>query len=146
MRRNNGFTLIEMLFSLTMISILLLLVVPSLVSLLKQQETNEFFKLLDADVFYIQNETFATNHNIRILFEGDRYVIRNSQTKEEVVRDFPSHLQFDLVHNRIMFNNNGTILNPTRYRFYDEDTMYEIVFPLGKGRHYIEEYERIHIN
>jgi|SRR5690625_1960997 len=138
--KENGFTLIEMLFILLILSLLMVIAVPNLFSLLKKLETNNFFHMLDADIFYIQNEAMDTQNNVRIIFREDAYVIRNLYSDEDIIRYYPDNLSYDLVNNRIMFNKNGTILGPTRYRFFDKNNTYEIVFPLGKGRHYIEKY------
>lgn len=118
---------------------LLLLVGPNLYSLYKKQQTKNFFNIFDTDILYIQNEAFGSRENVRILFESDRYIVQNFHTGEELIRPFPNHLTYALGNNRISFNYNGTIINPGTHRFYENDKVYQVVFPLGKGRHYIEE-------
>jgi|SRR5690625_1524632 len=140
MKQRNGFTLIEMLFALTIISVLTLLVVPNLYKLAQKQQTNKFFDVLEADVFYVQNQAIGTSVNSRIVFSSDHYSILNNQNSEEIKRYYPKHLSNRIkINHRIWFSNLGTIINPTTLIFEDQDTSYWVIFPLGKGRFYIEE-------
>lgn len=140
MKEIKGFTFIELVFVLFIISLLTFLVIPGLFSTLKKQQTKQFFTTFDADILYIQNSALGTSQHVRILFEDDYYVIRNNRTKEAIKRYYPEHIsRITKSNNRISFNDSGTIISPTSYRFEDETTTYKIVFPLGKGRHYIEE-------
>jgi|SRR5699024_5212066 len=142
MKQIDGFTLIELLFALMILSVLLLIAMPIMTNLTKKQETKKFFDVLEADVFYIQNQALGTSRNLRIVFDKDHYDVLGSgmQNGEEMRRDYPEHLVHDVqIDNMISFYNSGTVANPTTFLFRDGDTIYEVVFPLGKGRHYIEE-------
>lgn len=140
MKQMNGFTMVEMLVVLMILSILTLLVVPSIIRTIEKQETNHFFAVLESDILYIQNQALGTRHNIRIVFDKEFYVVINEWKTEEIKRHYPEHLKYDnKINNRVTFNNNGTIINPTTFKFRDKETTYQLVFPLGKGRHYIEE-------
>lgn len=140
MKQMNGFTMVEMLFVLMVLSIFTLLVVPSIIRTIEKQETIHFFDVLDSDIFYIQNQAFGTRHNTRIVFDKEFYVVINDWKTEEIKRYYPKHITYDIkINNRIAFNNNGTIINPTTFKFRDGEKTYQLVLPLGKGRHYIEE-------
>lgn len=133
-----GFTLVEMLIALMIISILILLIVPAIFNLMEQQEINDFFNTLDADVLYIQNEALGTRKNVQIIFHKDYYMLIHASEKKEVIRDYPAHLTHDM-NGQILFSNSGTVMQPTTLRFKGKNKTYKMIFPLGKGRHYIEE-------
>ncbi len=140
MKQMNGFTMVEMLFALMILSILTLLVVPSIIKTVERQETKHFFAVLESDILYIQNQALGTRDNVRIVFDEEFYVVISEWKTEEIKRHYPEHLQYaNKINNRVAFNNNGTIINPTTFKFKDKKITYQLVFPLGKGRHYIEE-------
>ncbi|MEI3611716.1 competence type IV pilus minor pilin ComGD [Pseudogracilibacillus sp. SO30301A] len=140
MKQINGFTMVEMLFALMILSILTLLVVPSIVRTVEKQETNHFFAVLESDILYIQNQALGTRDNVRIVFDEEYYVVISEGKTEGIKRHYPEHLKYNnKINNRVAFNNNGTIINPTTFKFKDRKNTYHLVFPLGKGRHYIEE-------
>jgi|SRR5690625_2200697 len=135
----NGFTLIEMLFTMVILSLLIFIGVPSLIKVIENQQTKHFFQILNSDIFYIQNQALGTRQNIRIMFDEDYYILLHEQKAEEIKRFYPEHLTYKLdINNRISFSNSGTVINPTTFMFTDNNHSYKIVFPLGKGRHYIE--------
>ncbi len=140
MKPINGFTLIEMLLAIVVLASLILLAVPPLFSTIQKQETAHFFNVLDSDILFIQNEALGTRQNVRIVFDKEYYSIVAEKQTEEVKRYYPKHLTHDVrINNRVSFSNNGTVINPTTFLFKDKSTTYHLVFPLGKGRQYIEE-------
>lgn len=137
MDRSNGFTLVEMLFVLFVISIFTILFIPNFVKTIEKQQTAQFFDLFSSDIFYIQNQTLNTNESYRIWLRDDHYLIISNDTMKR--RNYPKHLEFTSYSNtRISFSKAGTVINPTTLRFKDRYHSYCVVFPFGKGRHYIE--------
>lgn len=137
MKSNKGFTLIELLFVLVIVSIISLLVLPSMFHTLTKQETNHFLQTFESDVFLTQNQSLYTLTNDRILLEKNYYIVRNDG--KNILRSNPHHLELSSPTTRIRFSMNGTIVDPTTYRFKDQHGIYRIVFPFGKGRFYIDE-------
>lgn len=140
-KNEEGFTFIELLYVLLIVSILSLLVVPPMYHVYQEQQKNQFFTLLDSDILYIQNQAIARKTNFRIVFDTEYYVVMEKD-KQIYKRDYPNHLSYSkATTNRIVFNTLGTVRNPTTYLFYDQSKgkRYEMVFPLGKGRQYVEE-------
>lgn len=129
-----------MLFTIIILAALTLIVMPTMYKIVEKQQTKQFFDVLESDIFYIQNQAFGTRENVRIVFDEDYYVILHDRQIEEKKRYYPDHLTHDVkVNNRVKFSNNGTIIDPTTFVFKEDDITYQLVFPLGKGRHYIEE-------
>lgn len=138
---SSGFTLLEMLFSLAILMILLTITVPLVFSTIEKQTEKEFFKVFKSDVLFLQNQSIGTNQYYRLVFYDDHYKIIDSSTGESlVVRTYPNQLTVDgRLLKRISFNARGTIKQPGTMTISTEETTYRIIFPLGKGRFYIDE-------
>lgn len=136
-KQESGFTLVELLFVLTIVAVLLVLVIPSMIHALDEMETKQFFKELDSDVFYVQSNSLGRSDYFRIVFEPNNYRIIDPQANTVKKRDYPANLQHYNIRN-YSFSNSGTVRNPNSSMLSNDHAKYQIVFPLGKGRHYIE--------
>lgn len=142
--RKNGFTLIEMLFVLSICSIIITLSVPLIFSTLEKQEEKRFLETFEFDVLYMQNLSIGkTDGYLRIEFYEDNYSILNGTTDETLlVRNYPKHVTVTIntwAMKSISFNKNGVIKFPGNVSIVINNTEYILVFPLGKGRFYIDE-------
>lgn len=135
--RQHGFTLIEMLFILMVLSILTVLFIPQIVKTIEKQQSIHFFKLFDSDILFIQNQTMNSDDTYRITLTKDYYMIVK-ENREIEKREYPNHLTLSQRNVRIYFSKSGTVTSPQTIRFQDRYHTYRVVFPLGKGRHYIE--------
>lgn len=104
----------------------------------KKVQADQFFAIFEADVFYTQANVLNTLHTDRIIFDRGFYNVVGDSNKRIYVREVPSFMMIANRDFRIQFNINGTIVQPRTYRLYVDDETYTIVFPLGKGRHYVE--------
>jgi|SRR5690625_2530065 len=140
-KRINGFTLIEMLLTIGILGLLSFIVVPSIYKSIERQELVQFFNVLESDVFYIQNQALGTRKNFRIIFDEDYYIIAGPfNSGIDIKRYYPKHLKQEIkINHRVTFTSNGTVSDSTKVLFNYRDTTYQLVFPLGKGRYYIEE-------
>lgn len=137
LKNREAFTLIELLFVLSLISIIVFISVPIVHHIREQLEIDQFFKIFEADVRYIQNQSLGGSNSIYITLYHDAYTV-SELTKDVYTREYPSNMHTK-TNREIVFNRRGTIKDPTTIRFYLEDgTVYKAVFPFGKGRHYIE--------
>ncbi|MFD1850617.1 competence type IV pilus minor pilin ComGD [Oceanobacillus bengalensis] len=135
----NGFTLVEVLFVLTILSILLLFTPKPNLTSLNNIHVQQFFKVLQSDVLYAQTLTPTSKYNIRIRFYADKYVVYDDNIILET-RNYPKGLSVDTrTNDTFEFSNAGTIKNPRAIIFATKDVEYRIVFPFGKGRFYIHE-------
>src|SRR5699024_11770932 len=121
MKQADGFTLIEMLFILSLVSLFFLLTIVPMHAVVRQQATNGFFELLDADMLYVQNAALNTRQNYRISLRMGYYVLIDGNHNEFKRRTYPEHLKLISASNvRIEFNQNGTIRQPMTTLFQDD--------------------------
>lgn len=137
----SGFTLVEMLIVLIIIMVLTILIVPNMFKMIQKFETTTFFKQLNSDILYIQNETMSQAREYRLVLKQDQqhYYIVNYENKIVKEIKIPDGINYSNVQTTIRFNLRGNVFNPRTIYFKDKDTSYKLVLPLGKGRHYIEE-------
>ncbi|CDO01904.1 ComG operon protein 4 [Oceanobacillus picturae] len=136
--KEDGFTLIEMLMVLGIISTLVLLAFPLQFNVLKEQEEKQFLKTLASDVLYIQQRSTLTSGMNRITFNENSYRI-TVDGRPSMNRAYPKGLTIDTRTDRnITFNYNGNIKNPRTLYLVSSLNSYRMVFPFGKGRFYLE--------
>lgn len=137
MKNSKGFTLLELLFVLTIVSIVSLLILAPMFNTVTKQQSKHLLQTLESDVFLIQNHSLHSASNNRILMNKHHYIVRYED--KNILRTYPNDLQLTSISSRIRFSTNGTILEPQTYLFKDSYEKYKIIFPFGKGRFYIEE-------
>lgn len=132
--KKNGFTLIELLFVLAIVSIMVLISPIIKVPSLKNIQDQQFLTVLESDVLYLQNLSTTTEDFVRITFFKDHYNLRKG---EEVIlnRYYPEGVTIDTrENNNIIFKTSGTIVNRKIIVIRTNQSIYHLVFPLGKGR------------
>lgn len=142
MKTKNGFTLIEVLFVLAILSILLLLSAPIHVLTLEKQVEEQFFKTLEMDILYLQNISYGSREGYKLMFRNDTsYAITNVPgTRVIMTREIPEGWRFDddtLPY--ISFNQEGLINKPGTIRIHTPRNTYKLICPFGKGRCYFAE-------
>ncbi|MFZ3577851.1 competence type IV pilus minor pilin ComGD [Virgibacillus sp. DJP39] len=141
MQTKNGFTLLEMILVLGVVSALLLLSTPVMVSLLENQKDEQFLTTFENDVLYMQSISYLSKDYIGIKIYSDNYTILEGHTNTILKRRaIPPGWSFDLrtLKELISFNQNGTIRQSGTIYLTTTNNSYKIVFPPGKGRCYIE--------
>jgi len=134
-----GFSLLEVLFVLSIVSIIIVLTAPLNLSILERQQEKQFLETFQSDVLYIQNIAMTSDQLAEIVFSEDHYTIQIGKKKTEK-RFFPSGWQVKAeVVPIITFNEYGTIKKSGTVKVRSRQSAYDIVFPLGKGRCYIIE-------
>lgn len=136
----NGLTLIELLFTLTVITFIISLSVPNLIPIFEKQEENKFITLLKQDVLLLQNYSFRNDNYHRIIFRKDHYQIVFARSEfESIIRHYPSHILLQGNTIILNFNKNGTVVTPRTITFKSKYGNKSIVFPFGKGRFYVKD-------
>lgn len=138
-RNNQGFTLIELLIVLAVVSVLLLLTLPKMFDTVVKQQTNHFFETFNSDILYLQNKSLNNTDRLRIFLRRDQYYLLNNNVE---MMDRPYHHSIRLLDYQapqIVFNRNGNIQQPYTYTFKGNQESYRVIFPFGKGRHYVQE-------
>lgn len=139
MIKQHGFSLLEVIFVLAVWSIIILISAPLTYSIIDSQQERQFFTTLQADIFYIQNLAIGSDEYVRIVFDETNYRIRRNTGKPIAIRHYPKDWKINKrTLDTISFNENGTIRFPGTMSFKTKQETYRVVFPLGKGRGYIE--------
>lgn len=138
--KRNGFTLIEMIFVLGIISVIILLAAPIQTSVLKTQEEEKFIQTFKEDVLFIQNQASRYYRGVlSIKLFSDRYVITNHDPDGlYATRYFPKGWRPQ--NSRppdIKFKYNGNISSPRSIIFRSDKEKIVFTFPLGKGRFHV---------
>ncbi|WP_449355721.1 competence type IV pilus minor pilin ComGD [Virgibacillus natechei] len=143
MKKQSGFTLVELLLVLSILSILLLLSVPLNISGLQKHQDNQFLETFQYDVLYIQHLATTTTDDKRayIKFNNANYeIVENRKTLE--TRYYPDGWEVDpWAKKELSFKSTGTIRQPGKIKMTSKNNTYFVVFPLGKGRGYVVEEE-----
>ncbi|WP_196493688.1 competence type IV pilus minor pilin ComGD [Ornithinibacillus caprae] len=135
-----GFTLIEVLMVLSIYSILLLLCTPIVLSVISNQQEKQFFETLQFDVLYLQNMSIGSDDYNRMVLDTEYYSIILGNTQEvRTTRKLPPGWSLEKrTLDFISFNANGSIRKAGTIAIHTKTDTYKIIFPIGKGRGYIE--------
>ncbi|MBP1927324.1 prepilin-type N-terminal cleavage/methylation domain-containing protein [Sedimentibacter acidaminivorans] len=124
MRNNSGFTLIEMVVTIALISVVLAVAIPKIdIDFGYMDKMASEFVM---DVRYIQTEHMKvadSNHEIKIYKNTNTYEVRQNLNVEKVVR-FKE--RFSIMYNNggtISFTNTGTPINAGTLTIMDKKTM-----------------------
>lgn len=135
-----GFTLIEQLMSLTILTILILMILPMTFTRMDDVEEQQFFKILSNDILYVQN--MAINHpslRTRLRFHQTHYEVLTGYIVEKSFRrPIPDGWKISSNYlSEIAFSKTGTIRQAGTITITTSNNKYDLIFPLGKGREYI---------
>ncbi|WP_404453002.1 prepilin-type N-terminal cleavage/methylation domain-containing protein [Virgibacillus necropolis] len=75
MKIKNGFTLIEVIFVLGVLSILLLLSTPIKVSILDNQKEKQFLTTFENDILYMQSLSYLSEEYFGLKIKSDSYTL-----------------------------------------------------------------------
>jgi competence protein ComGD len=144
MRKENGFTLVEMLIVLTMISVLSMLVIPKMDDLIEKKHIDYFIEQFKDDMLYAQQYALTHKCTVTVVFSlqqpGYRVMKGNVFGRLLLHRSYSDNMKFQLVtlQSPLIFFPNGNINRAgTLLVRYGKQT-YQIVFLLGKGRFYVQ--------
>lgn len=134
-----GFTLIEVLLVLTLISTLIVLIAPIHVQQVNIQEEKQFLELLEFDILYTQSLSIMENEEVKIIFKNNEYVIvQGIKGSRLLARRIPKGWTVNLNGlTSIAFDEKGKIRQPGTFKIHTNTSSYNVVFPFGKGRGYI---------
>lgn len=134
-----GFTFIETLISLSVLSLLLILTVPLVSSTVKSQEKSLFLKTLQSDILYVQNYSLGIReYRTKLAFHKTFYTVHKNLTESPITRKLPEGWEVERSMYHTIYFLNGTIGSAGTIRINtNEGHVLKIIFPLGKGRCYI---------
>lgn len=133
-----GFSLLETLVALSILAIILSISVPISHALLGKMTEEKVLEQFQYDVLFLQNQSMVTNDYLRIKLNQNSYTLIGNKI-EPIERKLPSGWRIDQrTLQSISFNENGTIRYAGTIQITAPTNSYIIVFPIGKGRGYIE--------
>ncbi|MBB5325223.1 competence protein ComGD [Anoxybacillus tepidamans] len=144
MAHKNGFTLIEMLIVLMIVSTLTILVIPRIDQLEKVKEETYMIEQLTDDLLYAQQYAMTHKTAVVVVFYNaqGRYRMTESYTlgRTLIDRTLPSQWLFELatLQNPLTFLANGNVNKSGTILIKNGKTTYKVVFLLGKGRFYVQ--------
>lgn len=138
MQGEGGFTLLETLLSLTIITILFTMSMPLMLKQLKAYETKQFIAVLESDILYAQNNALGKSGSgrTRVQFNEKDYTITEN-AYGLVQRPYPNQLKINAAVRRVTYNNSGNIIDPKSIDVIHDHERYQLTFPFGKGRFYV---------
>nr|WP_275580684.1 competence type IV pilus minor pilin ComGD [Aquibacillus albus] len=142
--KQSGFTLIEVIIVLSMISFIISIGGAFQYHVIDQYKTRHFIQIFQDDILYMQKRTTVTRDNIYMVIEPEKnlYVIKQGPVGKSIVtREIPKTWDINLrtLTMPISFTTNGTIKNPGTFTIDTTYSSYDVSFPFGKGRCYIIE-------
>lgn len=136
-----GFTLVEVLVALGIISIILLIVSKNVFSLSEAMLTKRFIEQLKTDLSYAQARSLSSNEIVWVTFDvrEDAYYIHSPTLNLE--RKLPTYaiLTFSNFSN-LRFNQFGNTSQSGTIHFQLFQNNYKLVILLGMGRFYVEKW------
>ncbi|WP_096434683.1 competence type IV pilus minor pilin ComGD [Alteribacter populi] len=137
-----GYTLIEILVVVSLLSILLLIAVPQLKQENVFEEVEGFFTTLEKDLYNAQMKAITDGAAVFFIFDpiDHSYTIRQGLTTIEK-RQFPIGLELrgtSLGYSNLRFLASGNIRQSGTFTFLYEEHLFRLVFVFMRGRFYIE--------
>lgn len=140
----NGFTFIELLTVLSVISVFILLSVPLHADTIHKIQEETFINQLKNDVLFIQNQSvFHGTSRYLIRFYDGHYSILHGREPVFENREYPTGWTFLSSNRTLQFAETGTVINPRVIYMASDNEWIHFVFPLGKGGFYVEKEKRV---
>lgn len=139
MKHEAGFTLIEVIFVLAVLSVLILLSTPLKSSVLEKKTEETFLNTLEMDLLFMQSMASNSRKRCKLHFEKPGYytIQQNALILRE--RRIPESWYLNRRKvDSIVFNGAGRILKPGTFAIHTLNEHYNVICTLGKGRCYIE--------
>lgn len=146
-KSEEGFTLIETILTLFIISVTLLIPILSIDQVIESTKTELFFREITADITLMQNHAILTGEGTDIEFRMSNgvsritYSVRNQDKhplNKIVVIDPELGRFLNTSHTRLVFNSSGNIGDFGNVNFVMKNGTYRLKFSLGSARFEIE--------
>ena len=138
-----GFTLLESLLVLSIVSIMSLVLITNIVPIHQKKVIESFLNQFEKDLMYTQQFALINGESVYLLINANQqqYDVKSIDRSTPILkRNYPSEIiiESSSLSNRIVYNSNGSIQKSgTIYIHYKKST-YKAIFYLGKGRFKIE--------
>ncbi len=140
--KRNGYTLLETLIVLVIVSIMSFVLVMNLNPIYHKKVIDTFLNQLEKDLLYAQQYALVNESTVYVVFSESekKYRVANGIGDNLLSRNYHQHIIFEsaTLENRVIYNRQGSIQKSgTMFINYHSDK-YRLVIYLGKGRFTIE--------
>ncbi|SFD53811.1 competence protein ComGD [Lentibacillus persicus] len=140
MKHEAGFTLIEVIFVLAVLSVLILLSAPLKSSVLETKTEETFLNTLEMDLLFMQSMASNSKSIYKMSFAVPGYYTIKHRDKLFRERKIPEGWRINTrtFKEVITFNESGNLRKSGTFAIHTLNEHYNVICPLGKGRCYIE--------
>lgn len=144
LRGQDGFTFLESLLVLSIVTVIISISIVKLSPVKERQIMTHFIQQLRDDLLYAQQYAMSSNQSVRVIFFPSDYYYRIVGTKtptELVNRKYDPAIEIRswTIGNTITFTRTGTISSSGTYAIsYKGRERYSLVFQIGFGRFYVQ--------
>jgi competence protein ComGD len=136
---NFGFTLMEMLMVMFIVSIIMGVLMIGEHSIYRDDAFNRFYENFQNDIYLAQMCAYNNNTNSEIVIDNEFYIVSCDGYEKKYTYDANCTIATNFPDNTIKFNENGNINQAGTINMCMSGECYDIVFNLGNGRFYVEE-------
>lgn len=144
METSRGFTLVEIIIVLCLVTVMGNVVVISIIPFYQNYQDEQFLQQFKQDLYYSQQRAISSGATTRFIIdpETNQYQIIQHHTPI-LIRAYPQHVDFQAVTlslHQIAYLSNGNLSKAGTIKITMREKDYRLVFTLGKGRFYIERF------
>ncbi|MED4400917.1 competence type IV pilus minor pilin ComGD [Metabacillus fastidiosus] len=141
---NRGFTLLESLLVLMIVSIMSLVTIINIAPVYERKILHTFFEQFEKDVLYAQQHAITYQTSVYIVFPKDEHVYKIQLTElgnGTITRNIDENLTFQFynIPPFLVYTPSGAMDKSGTMFIHYKDKKYRIVFYLGRGRFNVEE-------
>ncbi|WP_163652772.1 competence type IV pilus minor pilin ComGD [Listeria sp. PSOL-1] len=131
----NGFSLIEILFVLTIFMLLIRITLFPIGKLLDNQQERNFFRELQTTIYTVQMAAITSNENSTLSFTSESITMK-SANQQPIHMNYPKNLHFKEAQDETFkfHASTGHINKFKTVTLYGKGYDYQIIFQIGKGR------------
>ncbi|MEH7384953.1 competence type IV pilus minor pilin ComGD [Bacillus sp. JJ1521] len=137
-----GFTLIEALVVLSIVIIITSISLLQLRPLHESKKMDQFLEQLQNDIFFSQQYAISHSEPTRLFFStsGSYYRLSRGNSHEVIFNreiDPAIRIHITTLGTNLAFTGSGNIQRAGEIRFQYKESIYTVMFLLGKGRFYV---------
>lgn len=133
-----GFTLIEVLIVMGILSFLAIMIIPISFTTIEKQHEKTFIETFEFDLLYTQSLAITSKERIRIIFSDQSYqIVKGEKNSIVTIRNIPNNIRVNTrLRHIISFDQNGRVrdLQKGKIEIETNHSTYHVIFPMGKGR------------
>ncbi|QGQ47244.1 type II secretion system protein [Metabacillus sediminilitoris] len=138
-----GFTLLESLLVLFIVSTMSLILITNIAPIYHKKVIETFLNQFEKDMLYAQQYALVNEELVFVLFKSEQNLYKIESNEQEVdllTRNYHPKIKIEgaTLTNKITYISNGSIQKSGTMFISYKDSTYKVIFYLGKGRFNIE--------